>query len=109
MAENEKYVVRGARIRCEFGTLERQLDMQEDHGVYVCGLPQMHELDCVRGVNIPCFGTCSKLGGACDPSLSGYWRNVATNLHIDKKKALTTESYLVCLRGRGAITFLDSG
>ena len=58
------YVVRGARLHCEFGSHRRRLNLPRCHGVYVLQKPQIHQMDCVSGVeganiNITSFGICS--------------------------------------------------
>ena len=54
-----EYVVRGAPLRCIYGSHLRYLDMHETHGVYLNGEPLIHSNDKELGVNIHSFGICS--------------------------------------------------
>lgn len=57
--KNPEYLVRGAPLRCRFGSHMRYLDLLEAHGVYLKKSPVMHRTDCVVGENIMPFGICS--------------------------------------------------
>jgi len=54
------YLVRGARLRCTYGTHSRKLNLPLCHGVYITGSPMIHEKDCIPGddKNIASFGVC---------------------------------------------------
>ncbi len=56
---NPEYLVRGAPLRCRYGSHMRYLDMLEAHGVYLNDDPVMHRKDCKVGENIMPFGICS--------------------------------------------------
>jgi len=57
------YLVRGAQLRCTFGSHMRRLNLSPCHGVYVNVHPMVHENNCRPGegplLNIPPFGVCS--------------------------------------------------
>lgn len=57
--DNPEYLVRGAPLRCRYGSHMRYLDMLEAHGVYLNDDPVMHRKDCKVGENIMPFGICS--------------------------------------------------
>ena len=54
------YVVRGARIFCQYGTHVRRLDMPAAHGAFIRDKAMMNEADCKVGLslNIAPFGGC---------------------------------------------------
>ncbi len=54
-----EYLVRGAPIRCQYGSHMRYLDMQEGHGVYLNDKPVGYRMDCEGGINIMPFGICT--------------------------------------------------
>lgn len=56
---NPEYLVRGAPLRCRYGSHMRYLDMLEAHGVYLKDDPVMHRKDCRVGENIMPFGICT--------------------------------------------------
>ena len=58
MLSNE-FLVRGALLRCRFGSHERKLNILKDHGVYVGDKPLAHKLDRVEFENVMSFGVCS--------------------------------------------------
>ena len=59
--EQYEYVVRGANLKCSFGSHCRKLNLPKCHAVYTTKSPMVHELDCVPGpdYNISYFGVCS--------------------------------------------------
>ena len=58
MLSNE-FLVRGALLRCRFGSHQRKLNILKDHGVYVGDKPLAHKLDRVEFENVMSFGVCS--------------------------------------------------
>lgn len=58
-SQQPEYLVRGASLRCNFGSHMRYLDMFETHGVYLEDKPVMYKKDCTVGENIMPFGICS--------------------------------------------------
>ena len=57
--DNPEYLIRGAPLRCRYGSHMRYLDMLEAHGVYLKDDPVMHRKDCKVGENILPFGICT--------------------------------------------------
>jgi len=53
-----EYLVRGAPLRCLYGSHTRYLDLKETHGVYLDDKPLIHSLDCKVDENIFSFGIC---------------------------------------------------
>lgn len=56
--DDPEYLVRGAALKCQYGSHTRYLDMYETHGVYLNDKPVMHKMDCEPGKNIMPFGLC---------------------------------------------------
>ncbi len=52
------YVVYGARINCNYGMRDSYLLLDNVHGVYTGGAPQMTVMDYIMDVNIVDFGGC---------------------------------------------------
>ncbi len=57
--EGIEYLVRGAPMRCLYGSHMRYLDMLETHGVYLGDKALIHANDCKVDENIFSFGICS--------------------------------------------------
>ncbi len=60
----DAYVVRGALLKCRYGSHCRRLNLLKCHGVYTLGHPIMFQADCVGGtegdnINVTSFGVCS--------------------------------------------------
>lgn len=60
----DAYVVRGALLKCRYGSHCRRLNLPRCHGVYVLNHPIMFKKDCVAGtegddINVTTFGVCS--------------------------------------------------
>lgn len=62
-----EYVVRGALLKCEYGSHCRKLNLPKCHGVKIMGHPVMNDGDILAGlgddsdkniINIPSFGIC---------------------------------------------------
>ena len=52
----EDFVVRGATLKCRYGSHERKLNLLKDHAVYINDLPMIHE----RNIDLQTyFGVCS--------------------------------------------------
>jgi murein DD-endopeptidase MepM/ murein hydrolase activator NlpD len=128
-----KYAVRGARIHCTYNENRicshvQRINLPESRGSYIHDAPMLCEDDTVPGENIPCFGICySKMnntnaqvtyaaqsgggtvtGRPCTPVILAPWLNGKDDVFIWDKRALTTDSYLVCANG-GFIEFENSG
>lgn len=59
-SQKEEYLVRGALLRCRYGTHARRLNLPQCHGVYIGMHPMMCATDCKAGdsQNITFFGVC---------------------------------------------------
>ncbi|MDR0491269.1 MAG: DUF4280 domain-containing protein, partial [Oscillospiraceae bacterium] len=64
-ADNKQHLVRGALIRCIYGSHYRMLNLPWDHGVYIKGKPQIYDMDAQPGkkdeifYHIGWFGHCT--------------------------------------------------
>ena len=47
--QNPSYVVRGALLRCQFGSHCKKLNLPRCHGVYARKQPMAHKNDCIGG------------------------------------------------------------
>lgn len=127
MAEDERYVVRGAKMKCDYGSHKRKINLPTSHGSYVNNKPMMNKEDRVEEKNITYFGICSGscpseeivhlikeedgstiTGKKCCLKILDDWIKTKDNTKVDGKPALTTKSELVCAHG-GLITFDDDG
>ncbi|MBC2580547.1 DUF4280 domain-containing protein [Clostridium sp. DJ247] len=126
MAGGTKYVVRGAKMKCKFGSHKRKINLPVSHGSYVNGKPMMNAGDRVEVKNITWFGTCqgscpssgtiyligenggTVSGKKCIPKILGDWVNTKENTKVEGKAALTMESKVYCMYG-GEITFASDG
>lgn len=73
LAAGKPYLVMGARLYCSCGSHVRRLNLPLDHGVYIRGLPMIHEEDCLvgDGKNITTFGVCCSEG---HPAWEPLWK-----------------------------------
>lgn len=60
----EAYVVRGALLKCQYGSHCRRLNLPRCHGVYTMKKPIVHKQDCKGGtegadINVTTFGVCT--------------------------------------------------
>lgn len=62
MAAKSEYIIRGALLRCDKGSLETRLDVPKGHGLTIYGQPAACDEDCIATVNIHPFGICSSAG-----------------------------------------------
>ncbi len=68
---SEDYVVRGALLRCQFGSHCRRLNLRRCHGVYILNKPLVSKQDCKGGaegadINVTSFGICSCSGKSAE-------------------------------------------
>jgi hypothetical protein len=126
--KKEKYAVRGARIYCDCGSHFQRFNLPVGARPLVNGEPMMCETDNVCNENFFPFGVCGSAanrsegiveypaqsgagivrGKPCSPIILAPWCNAAPKVFLDGKKALRTDSYLICAQG-GFIRFLDDG
>lgn len=102
-----KYVVHGAKARCNKGGTTTNLNLPKSHGVYINDKPVLNDQDCVAYSNVLPFGTCS-IKKKCKPSLAPQWENTKKTTLIKGRPALLATSTLSCTVG-GAITIEDDG
>lgn len=128
------YVVRGAKMRCYYGTHTRRINLPESHGTYVGDKPMMSEDD-YKEKNISHFGICSSPentsgetiylieeqkegakgeprqieGKPCKPNIFAPWQDTHQQMKVDGRPALTSKSWLVCGGCRGSIYFVTTG
>lgn len=135
-AENQYYVVRGAVLRCKYGTHTRRLDLNSDNGMRTLRgeypHPYVNEAQCVVGEeeNIKFFGICNNckegeeicviakndkgeeekiVGIRCEPDLLGdTWMDTKEDWFIQSEKLVSGASYLMCKHG-GCIIVETSG
>ncbi len=111
-SENQSsYVTRGAVINCTLGSAPDVINLPLCHGVYIKGKPQLNIGDSRGGINIKCFGTCSRSvpPPVCTPAITVDWSNVFdTNLLVEGKKALIQNATVTCVNG-GIITIATNG
>lgn len=77
--QNPAYVVRGALLRCQYGSHCRRLNLPRCHGVYTLKKPIMFKKDCVVEYNISSFGVCSSSDNPTGGSVS-YVKEAPRNL-----------------------------
>ena len=127
----EEYIVRGAKMKCIFGSNTRKINLPVSHGSYVkyeeCGTEKpILNSDDKTEENISYFGVCPlhgdeekiitvipdeggiKVGKKCKLELGGEWQLTKEDYLVDGKPALTTKSILFTQCG-GIITFKSSG
>ena len=73
--QNPSYVVRGALLRCQFGSHCKKLNLPRCHGVYARKQPMAHKNDCIGGpagpmINVPSFGICSCPTNPCTTKIT---------------------------------------
>jgi len=71
---SEAYVVRGALLKCQFGSHCRRLNLPRCHGVYTLKKPIVFKRDCKGGmegadINVTTFGVCTSPGNPTSASV----------------------------------------
>lgn len=127
MPEGDYYIVRGAKMHCEFGSHDRKINLPVSHGSYVNDKPMMNMKDNKPVENIAYFGVCTSgnctnsenvdlvkedgqtvSGIKCCPVILAEWLNAKEDTVVDGYGALTTKSQLICAC-KGKITFVTNG
>lgn len=127
MADEPRYIVRGAKMRCNHGSHPRRINLPVSHGSFVNQKPAMNETDSIVDKNIAYFGICSSganpnnetiylvgenggtiSGKRCTPKILSHWLLTKEDTLVEGKPALTTDSQLICAY-EGKITFLSDG
>ncbi|WP_313152264.1 DUF3289 family protein [Lacrimispora sp.] len=110
----ESYVVREAKLQCDYGSKPSVLNLPIDHGAYVGGQPFITERDS-KNMNIGTFGICSKTQKPCKPAvqkwLNGNGQKKIFDINTMDMEATVLEqsSYGVCTSNLGFVTFASSG
>ena len=102
-----KYVVRGAKVKCNKGGTTSNLNLPKSHGMYVNDKAVLNDHDCAAYSNVLPFGTCSIIK-KCSPALASKWENAKDTTLLQGKPALLKTSTLSCSIG-GAIKILEDG
>jgi hypothetical protein len=117
--EKEAYVVRGATLKCNKGTMTSKIMIPLCHGVYIGGKPQLNINDYKLGENISHFGLCKSsipddprpegvdekgnIVRVCIAEFIGPWEEGHQNKLIEGIPALTDKCKNHCFYG-GEIT-----
>jgi hypothetical protein len=110
MSDGYEYLVRGAVLKCSFGSIPNKVNLPIDHGVYAMDKPLLHANDNVPIENVPPFGLCSSprnpggVGCPCIPIMERVWQRAKEDTLINDNggaycAAITMDSYLNCCYG----------
>jgi len=110
-----EYLVRGAVLKCSYGDQQCVLNLLQDHGCYIQGIPQINTQD--SGVdNIENFGRCKKNNYMlCTPLLTSWYGGNSTNQIWDNNTltmtstATASDSVAYCITGEGEVDSVSSG
>lgn len=108
---SKKYITRLTMSKCSFGSEERQLMINPDHGViyHSPDTPLLNANDHIPNINIFPYGTCKKTGGTCVPKTEPKaWENVNKKHILDGAPALMEDSVLPCEEGGTISIIIDS-
>ncbi|AKG37434.1 DUF4280 domain-containing protein [Paenibacillus durus] len=128
MSSLEAYIVRGATMRCQYGTHARKINLPVSHGAYYKGKPLMNQGD-YKPENVPHFGICASpsnpsgetiylvseqgetiQGKPCLPVITACWNQTKADMLVGDQPALTSASYLICQHlPEGCIYFEKTG
>ncbi|WP_297423994.1 DUF4280 domain-containing protein [Clostridium sp.] len=108
MASEIYYIVRGATMTCNKGSIPTKINLPFSHGSYINGKPVMVKSDRVVGANISPFGECVCLGGPCCPKILSDWMRYKEDAIASGEEVLTQKSVLICASG-GTIKFITDG
>lgn len=89
------YLVRGATLKCMFGSKEGKLNLPESHGSYILNQPIICEEDCKPFINIPSFGICKLTNMPCIPVILGKWLCAHKQTQITISPVTATPSAVV--------------
>lgn len=123
--EKQSYVVKGAKLKCNFGDQESQLQIPVDNGILIHDKTQATIMDFKPMANIQPFGQCSSLSNPtvaaataanhgrlkkmpCQPVLTMPWINGNTDKKVGQVPALLNQSTNMCM-WCGRITVEDDG
>ncbi|CAM3599522.1 DUF4280 domain-containing protein [Marinicrinis lubricantis] len=123
--DQQSYVVAGAVLTCNCGTMRTRLTMPLSHGVYIKEKAQMNVMDYKPNVNIMPFGLCCTIKNPevdeatkannhvltpmpCKPVIQMPWTNGKSDKIIEGQPALLSKSTTTCIH-QGIITIEDDG
>ncbi len=107
MSHELEYVVKGALLLCDKGTMPSPFQPTNGEGVKMRGLTTSNSLDKIPNQHIMPFGACSMQNGKpCTPGPL-EWQDTY-GVKINGGKALLKKSCIQCATG-GKISFLNSG
>ena len=94
----QSYVVEGATLTCTLGTINNQLQIPNDHMVYLGGKKRANVGDHIGGQNIMSFGPChrSEPPPACIMATVMKWVGGKNNVKVDDELALINTSINIC-------------
>lgn len=119
------YVVKGAKLKCNFGDKESHLQIPVEHGIYIGDKPQANIMDFKPVANIPPFGKCRSMANPtvaaataanhgrlrkmpCMPVIKNPWIGGKTDTLVDHAQALLEKSTNMCM-WCGRITIEEDG
>lgn len=121
---DESYVVRGAKLKCSFGSHSCKLNVLMSHGLCIKGNPVAAMSDCAPMVNVMPFGFCKIpkgqplmvtdeqgkpfSGSPCIPAFLGPWLGAKTDVMGNGQPILTDKATLACAMG-GKVEVVESG
>lgn len=107
MSHELEYIVKGALMLCDKGTMPAPFQPTNGEGVKMSGLTTSNSLDKIPNQHIMPFGACSvKNGSPCVPAPL-EWQDTY-GVKINGGTTLLKKSCIQCVTG-GKITFLNSG
>ncbi len=107
---SETYVVEGATLTCTLGSCQNQLQIPNNHQIYINGKKRANIADHAGGANIMSFGTCSRSvpPPPCIMATSMKWVGGKDNVLVDSEPALLNVSINLCTCG-GVISIVNDG
>jgi hypothetical protein len=111
MAQELEYVVNGALMSCDQGTIPVPIIVTSNAMARAGGMPMATDADKVAMANIPPFGICRILTKStpvpCVPALI-QWQSTKSDINLNKCKPLMSNSCATCSVG-GKVEFLMNG
>ena len=106
----QTFVVEGATLTCTLGTVTNQLEIPNDHCVYLSGKRRANVGDHIGGENIMSFGPCHRAEPppACIMATVMKWIGGKTDVCLDDNQALVNTSINLCACG-GVISIVEDG
>lgn len=102
------YVVSGANVKCDMGTVAAPLRILPNRRVKAKGKAKANISDCLPMVNIGPFGVCKMTRLPCMPNCR-TWLNGKNNVLVQGVPALMEDAVAVCMTGAGILELEDDG